>query len=746
LNEQVGKEITNAKLVMHDTINDKYYKFDFSYWQPGGGQNVGPNYPIGGFRYTRTLLWVQPEPVSFERSSNDENTVDNIDTGLTIKRKSSGGGGIYNAESESGWDVSMSPEGTLWNIEGWDNLSNVSTREYVPFYAATGGQLGNMVTTRQYVMKDTINNKYYTVQFTNWGGGGAVSYTREQINGYCQGNITFGDGTVQDTAYNESAVITIANDIINESFNTTLAAGSGINFDYTNTTLTISSTDNTNILSKEPDGFVNRTDSQISFDNESREFTIQPKSPATEYIIFNNGVKVVKTVAESLYLPDTTALYFLHFDKSNNNLSYKTTPFDFDTDIPIAHIYWNYDANKAVYFGEERHGIQMDTATHKYLHNIFGTQYVNGLSISNYTITGNGSSNSDASIAIGDGLIYDEDIEVAIAHSNTPTEPFQQILYPIAQIPVYYKNGTNGNWIDTTANNFPVKVGTTVQYNLNNSGTWSASNSTNPNNNRYIASWICATSQEHAPIIAIMGQRIDSSLEQAASNNSWGSLNLTGLPVVELRPLYRLIYDTKSSFTNDAKSFLVDVLDIRDHLDTVVGISQNDHGNLYGLADDDHYQYIHIDNARTINANHTFNNGLTVASGLLNAASGSFTHLEVNGSAQFLQVLPTVVSLGDQSSNVSTNVSLGQVFDVRLTGNVTLDNPTNGIDGVTIRWRIKQDNIGGRTVTLDSNFVIPSSATTPLAFSTTANSIDILAATYYAADNKWHIIAFVPGY
>ena len=226
LNEQIGKEITNAKLVMHDTINNKYYKVDFSWWQPGAGNNYY-NYPTGGFRYTRTLLWVEQESVEFIRNGNQANVVDVIDNGLTIKRANNGGG-IFNSESESGWDPDISPSGTLWNIEGWDNLTNVSSRDYRSFYSATGGQLGNMVETRQYVMKDTINNKYYKVQFTNWGGGGAFSYTRQQLNGYSQANITFGDGTVQNTAFSTAAV----SGVINDTLNTSLVAGNNINLNY----------------------------------------------------------------------------------------------------------------------------------------------------------------------------------------------------------------------------------------------------------------------------------------------------------------------------------------------------------------------------------------------------------------------------------------------------------------------------------------------------------------------------------
>jgi hypothetical protein len=98
------------------------------------------------------------------------------------------------------------------------------------------------------------------------------------------------------------------------------------------------------------------------------------------------------------------------------------------------------------------------------------------------------------------------------------------------------------------------------------------------------------------------------------------------------------------------------------------------------------------------------------------------------------------------AATVTTDASAGDIFDLTLTGNVTLANPTNPVDGKTIRWRIRQDGTGSRTVTLGNKFVIPSSATSPLPFSTAANKMDILAATYHAGRDKWDIIAFIMGY
>ena len=121
-------------------------------------------------------------------------------------------------------------------------------------------------------------------------------------------------------------------------------------------------------------------------------------------------------------------------------------------------------------------------------------------------------------------------------------------------------------------------------------------------------------------------------------------------------------------------------------------------------------------------------------------------NLVVTGGGQFKQVYPTVVSGVISSSAVDTDVANGQIFDITLTENITLNNPTNSVDGVTVRWRILQDGSGNRVVTLGNKFVIPSSATSPLPWSTAANAMDILAATYHAGRDKWDIVAFVPGY
>lgn len=106
---------------------------------------------------------------------------------------------------------------------------------------------------------------------------------------------------------------------------------------------------------------------------------------------------------------------------------------------------------------------------------------------------------------------------------------------------------------------------------------------------------------------------------------------------------------------------------------------------------------------------------------------------------------PNVAAL-TYAATLNTDASAGDIFDVTLTGNATLANPSNPVDGKTLRWRIRQDATGNRTVTLGNKFALPASASSPLPFSAAANKLDILAATYDAGRDKWDVIAFVPGY
>lgn len=458
-----------------------------------------------------------------------------------------------------------------------------------------------------------------------------------------------------------------------------IVAGYDISITNTSGIYSISSTNFIHEDDKQPHGFVDRISNLISMSGNT--FTITPTG--SSYDIYSLGTRYTKTSGESISLPNTNGTYYIHFNTDTLALDYKTTAFNFDSDVPVAYVYWNTTQGSGIFFADERHGIQMDRSTHRYLHNVFGTQYINGLSISNYILDGDGSLNSHASIAISDGVIYDEDIIINITNSANPSplSSFEQVLSPTGQFPVYYRSGVGGVWSSTNNSSYPLKFGTTAQYNLNTAGTWTTPNTAN---SKFVASWLCATNQIHSPVIAIMGQMFSSNITRAESDNAWGSLDLGGLPIVEFRPLYRLIYETSSTYTNAVKSRLISILDLRSQLNTVEGGTSNDHGSLYGLADDDHSQYVHIDTTRTISANHTFSNGLT-SNGLISSSSGNFiSSLQVNGTGVSISGhTHSSSNITDFNSSVSgllpvTNILAGSGIEVSSSSGSFTINSTGG--------------------------------------------------------------------
>jgi hypothetical protein len=196
LNGAIDESILNQELIMHDTINDKYYTFYFTNWGQGGS-----------FAYTRRLIQ-DPNVFVKEDYATGNSTIDTFVLegeygGVGITRDNNGG--IYNPYREEGWDQNVSPDGIGWNLDGWDDLSNIQTRTFIPFYQAFGGdQLDNIVPGTKAVIHIPDYAKYYAIQWLSWtqnGNGGGFSYLRYEINeNQINEGVKFSDGTILKTA------------------------------------------------------------------------------------------------------------------------------------------------------------------------------------------------------------------------------------------------------------------------------------------------------------------------------------------------------------------------------------------------------------------------------------------------------------------------------------------------------------------------------------------------------------------
>lgn len=108
----------------------------------------------------------------------------------------------------------------------------------------------------------------------------------------------------------------------------------------------------------------------------------------------------------------------------------------------------------------------------------------------------------------------------------------------------------------------------------------------------------------------------------------------------------------------------------------------------------------------------------------------------------FTAVAP--VTLVD-ATTIVTDASTGSFFSVTLTGNRTLANPTNAVDGQRIIFEIIQDNIGGRTLAFGNAFAFGATITS-IVLSTTANLRDFIGVIYRATTGKFYVVAYSNGY
>lgn len=343
---------------------------------------------------------------------------------------------------------------------------------------------------------------------------------------------------------------------------------------------------------QEPTGFTNRDDSQLLFDPITRIFTIQPKAPAVEFIYWIRGAEYKKTAPQNVEIPDVDGLYLIYFD--GDNLVADLVPPDMNLFSGVAFtaiVCWNSAQGKAIIFGDERHGLIMDGKTHEYLHETEGTRYQDGLQITNFSVGGSSALDSSAQFGITGGRIKDEDLTHNIVHNSAPSAPYEQNIAVIARLPVLYRIGSSGSWYRDPAIAYPIKLSpSTIQYNYNPGATWTTSPAPE---NSFVAMWILATNDMTEPVVAIMGQRTDSTLALARENNIWSNMNTGQFPTPESRLLYRVIFQTSSSYANVPNAVITDVADFRTvHVSSAGLTASSDHSALSGLEKDTHDQYV----------------------------------------------------------------------------------------------------------------------------------------------------------
>ena len=436
---------------------------------------------------------------------------------------------------------------------------------------------------------------------------------------------------------------------------TTSAISSGLNTRVSNLETIVTKT-------SEPRGFENTTDSSIMFSDSTRTFNI-----SGNYYIWQNGIRYAKT-GESQQLPNTTATYYLYYD-ANANFGYSTTPWEILTGVPIAIIYWNATDGKGI-LNNERHGIIMDSVTHKYLHETIGSKIDYAGALDSFILTQATTTSAGQQFGIGSSSFFDEDI-------NTVTSP----KVSGGPYTIIYKEGTGTDWRISTNNGFPYKIGTYIQYNQLSGSTWVMSDMSV--NNSYVNYYLMVTSAVSGAYqnILIPGQTTYTTLA-LAQGETISSVNFNGIPFVEFCVIYRLTYKY-STQANQAATFrgnLQAVASVNSNL-ILQGITPaNTHNALSGLQGGSPGEYYHL----TSTEHDDIIGASTVASLSGNLQSQITSIQSLTGSYTLLST--TALLTGNLQSQITSIESLTGSYALTstvasLTGN--LQSQITSIQGVT---------------------------------------------------------------
>jgi hypothetical protein len=347
----------------------------------------------------------------------------------------------------------------------------------------------------------------------------------------------------------------------------------------------MANTTNVYAESKEPTGFFSRTTSALSFDNGTRNFSITPTGATFD--VWVKGVKYTKTGAQTIQIPALSGNHFIYFDATGALATTQAAgPELFIDNALVSIIYWNTDTNTRTYFAEERHGMQMDGATHSYLHTVFGAQFISGLALQGFSVDGDGSLNAHAQFTSDSGTIKDEDITINISAQT--------------QIPVLFRQGQL--WRKKAADAFPfIYSGTAgytgtsgrIPYNQFTGGAWQL---TEIANNAFVLVHLFGTNDIENPVVAIQGTATYGNITAARLGASSEITSLSGLPFAEFVALGSVVLESANAFTNTPKAIVrsvdgTDYVDFRGtQLYTPAG-EVSTHGLLSGLSSDDHLQY-----------------------------------------------------------------------------------------------------------------------------------------------------------
>lgn len=137
---------------------------------------------------------------------------------------------------------------------------------------------------------------------------------------------------------------------------------------------------------------------------------------------------------------------------------------------------------------------------------------------------------------------------------------------------------------------------------------------------------------------------------------------------------------------------------------------------------------------------------LTNSSGVLSWGSSvlTTTNQSIAGVKTFTDALDLEIQTIAYSASMSVDSSASNKFAITLAGNGLINNPSGGVDGRVLNFRLRQDSTGTRIPTWGTKYRFRGDLSS-ITLSTSPNIEDRVSFEYVAADDQWDCVSFVRG-
>lgn len=304
-------------------------------------------------------------------------------------------------------------------------------------------------------------------------------------------------------------------------------------------------------------GFANLEDSSISFNDVSKIVTLLVPTFSDFYI---KGQRVRLTNNLNIVLPNQTTTFYVYLDVHGE--LHQTSVYDAKTvtsdNAFVCIIYCYSDNSGQPTVIDTRNLLTIDWANREYNRQAWGSA-PKGFDITLLNLSPDGTSPTDYQFNISSGSL------------RNPDRIYEIPSFEVSLNEISTANFLNSDlYILNSPNALPVILPSGVpQWNKLETGMWSLESVAD---GYYYNYWIIGVHSKENQIVSLAGQNQHQNPYEAFSE-TWESVVIPGFNKFEMEPLYRVTFQYRSSYTNDAKSVIILAQSLLDPNSSLFGLA-----------------------------------------------------------------------------------------------------------------------------------------------------------------------------